>query len=323
MIETNISRIIRKYLSNRFSAETEERVQRWIIRKEKSEEKKQASLDYWDSLEQYSDGQTLSALERVNKRIGYSQKQTVEISFYKRLSRIAAVLIPLFLIAGGYLYYQSTKNNLIEISVAYEEEKHLFLPDSSEIWINAGSTVRFPKEFKEDKRIVELDGEAYFSIRRNESNPFIVNTNNLSVKVLGTQFNIKAYANEERITTTLISGKVEIRANNISQILKSNEQLTFNRSTLAMEIVNVNSDEINSWISGQLVFNDSSLKEILLSLERRFDMSITNNTAIPASKLYTVKFLRNETLEEILNILQEVVGFNYVKQENNIILNKK
>ncbi|MDR1200119.1 MAG: DUF4974 domain-containing protein [Tannerellaceae bacterium] len=319
MMKTNVSRIISKYLSGRFSSETEERVQRWLIRKEKSEEKNQASLAYWDSLKPYSDGQTLAALERVNKRIGYSRQQTIG----KRLRRIAAVLIPLFLMAGGYLYYQSTKNNLIEIAVAYEEEKHLFLPDSSEIWINAGSTVRYPEEFKGGKRIVELDGEAYFSVRRNESEPFIVNTNNLSVKVLGTQFNIKAYADEERITTTLTSGKVEVRANNTSQILMPDEQLTFNRNTLAMEITNVNADGVNSWISGQFVFNDASLKEILLSLERRFNMSITNNTAIPASKLYTVRFLRNETLEEILNILQEVVGFNYVKQENNIILNKK
>jgi ferric-dicitrate binding protein FerR (iron transport regulator) len=319
MMKTNVSRIISKYLSGRFSSETEERVQRWLIGKEKSEEKNQASLAYWDSLEPYSDEQTSSALERVNKRIGYSQQQTVG----KRLRRVAAVLIPLFLMAGGYLYYQSTKNNLIEIAVAYEEEKHLFLPDSSEIWINAGSTVRYPKEFKGGKRIVELDGEAYFSVRRNESEPFIVNTNNLSVKVLGTQFNIKAYADEERITATLTSGKIEVRANNTSQILMPDEQLTFNKNTLAMEIANVNADEVNSWISGQFVFNDASLKEILLSLERRFNTSITNNTAIPASKLYTVRFLRNETLEEILNILQEVVGFNYVKQENNIILNKK
>lgn len=323
MKKVSISDIIRKYLSGRFSSRTEERVQRWIIRNEKSEEKEQASLSYWDSLEQTSDEQTLSALKRVNQRIGNSQKRTTRVPFYKELSRVAAVLLPLFFIAGGYLYYQSTKNNLIEISVAYGEKKHLFLPDSSEIWINAGSTVKYPKEFKGDTRLIVLNGEAYFSVRRDEAKPFIVNTNNLSVKVLGTQFNIKAYTNEERIITTLASGKVEVRANNNSHILQPNEQLTFNRNTLATETHKVQDNETNYWLSGKLIFCNASLSEIIQTLERHFNITIENNTAISASKLYTVKFLKNESLEEILNIMQDVADINYWEENGKIIITKK
>ncbi|NDW08442.1 FecR family protein [Dysgonomonas sp. 520] len=322
MKKKDVSKIIKKYLSGRFLPETEERVQKWIIKEDNIEEKERASLEYWDELEESENSETYTALNRVNERIGYS-RQAPTIPLYKKIRRIAAVLLPLFILAGGYLYYQSIRSNLIEIKVAYGENKHLFLPDSSEIWLNAGTTIKYPKKFKGDERSIYLDGEAYFSVKRNEQKPFVVQTEKISVKVLGTKFNVKAYVNDEKIITTLTSGKVEVSTNNESHILKPNEQLSYDRSTSSIDIVEVSSDETDSWLSGQLVFNDSSLKDILLALERRFDISITNNTAIPASKLYTVKFLRNETPEEVLNILQEVVGFTYLRQGRNIILTSK
>lgn len=322
MKKKDVSKIIKKYLSGRFLPETEERVQKWIIKGDNIEEKERASLEYWDELEELENSETYTALNRVNERIRYS-RQAPTIPLYKKIRHIAAVLLPLFILAGGYLYYQSTQNNLIEINVAYGENKHLFLPDSSEIWLNAGTTIKYPKEFTGDERNIYLDGEAYFSVKRNEQKPFVVQTEKISVKVLGTRFNLKAYTNDEKIITTLTSGKVEISTNNESHILKPNEQLSYDRNTSSIDIVEVSSDETNSWLSGQLVFNDSSLKDILLALERRFDISIANNTAIPSTKLYTVKFLRNETPEEVLDILQEVVGFSYQKDENGIVLTKK
>ncbi|WP_080903990.1 FecR family protein [Parabacteroides sp. Marseille-P3160] len=318
-----ISDIIKRYLSARFSSKTEEKVQQWLIKDENREEKESASLEYWDSLEESSNSEIYSALDRVNQRIGYTQKQTIKVPLYKRLSRVAAVLIPLLIIAGGYFYYQSTQSDIIEIKVAYGEEKHLFLPDSSEIWINSGSIVKYPKEFSENQRLVQLSGEAYFSVRRDESKPFIVKTENLSVNVLGTKFNVKAYSNEERIITTLTSGKVEIILEKQSQILKPNEQLTYNKVTATTNIKEISPKETNVWLTGQLIFNNSSLSEILQTLERRFNISITNNTEIPITKQYTVKFLKNENLEEILDILHDVVGFNYQIDGNQIVLIEK
>lgn len=208
MNKNMITRILRKYLSGRFSSDTEERVQKWIIKDKDIEEKEKASLEYWNELEAKTDPDTELVLDRVNQRIGY--KEIVHRPFYQKLTRIAAVLIPLFMMAGGYLYYTSTQNKWIEISVAYGDKKHFLLPDSSEIWLNAGTVVKYPKEFSKVQRLVHLDGEAYFSIRKNTSKPFIVETSQLSVKVLGTKFNVKAYADDKLVTTTLTSGKVEV-----------------------------------------------------------------------------------------------------------------
>lgn len=187
-----IARILRKYLSGRFSSDTEERVQKWIIKDKDIEEKEKASLEYWNALEAKADPDTELVLYRVNQRIDY--KGIVHRPFRQKLARIAAVLIPLFMMTGGYLYYTSTQNKWIEISVAYGDKKHFLLPDSSEIWLNAGTVVKYPKEFSKAQRLVHLDGEAYFSVRKDAGKPFIVETSRLSVKVLGTKFNVKAYA---------------------------------------------------------------------------------------------------------------------------------
>ncbi len=316
--DTRIFKILRLYLKNRFSSKTEEKVQRWIIREEHSPEKEKASLEYWNELPVTEDSGTYAALERVNRRIGYPAKQT-KAPIYIQISRVAAVLIPLLLMGGGYLFYIQ-QNEMTEVSVAYGDTRHVLLPDSSEIWIHAGTHIRYPKNFASSERIVQLDGEAYFSVKKNKTRPFIVQTQELSVKVLGTRFNVKAYAGDEKITTTLTSGKVEISTHNHSRVLQPNEQLTYDCSTSAIEVVKVPAEETNSWLSGQLLFNNSSLTEIIHTLERHFGVSITDQTAIPASKLYTVKFMKDETLDEVLHVLEDVVGFSYQRDETDILL---
>lgn len=321
MEKNNLAIIIKRFLSGRFPKKTEERVQRWIIADKYTKEKEAASLEYWNELNTEINSDTYTALKRVNQRIGYTESQTAYIPFHQKLLRIAAVLIPLFIMASGYLYY--TQNKLIEISVAYGETRHLFLPDSSEIWINSGSSIKYPKVFADDQRQIYLEGEAYFSVTKNPAKPFIVKTDPLSVKVLGTKFNVKAYPGDENVTTTLTSGKVEVFTQlQESQILRPNERLIYNINTSAMNTEQVLPAETNAWLAGQILFINSSFNEIKQILERHFDVTIDDKTTIPASRSYTVKFLKGETLIEILDVLKDVVGFTYRQQGEKIVLSK-
>jgi len=316
-MKEKISEIVKKYLSGRFSPATEEKIQRWIIKDENREEKEQASLDYWNELNIKPDAKVDAALKQVNRKIGFSQKQNY---WY----RVAAVLIPLFILAGGYLYYQSTRNILIEIVVAYGEEKHLVLPDSSEMWMNAGTTVKYPAKFDKSQRTVYLSGEAYFSVKKDAGKPFIVQTKDLSVKVLGTKFNVKAYPDESKITTTLTTGKIEVNTtlSKESLILNPNEQLVFDNQTSKINIETIPSDEMTAWVSGEIIFANASFKDILQTMERRFDVAFETTTALPDGN-YTVKFLKNDSLEHIMNILKEIVGdFSYKRTNNTIIISK-
>lgn len=319
MEHTIIYRIIQKYLSGRFSSETEKKVQKWMINGKDTEKKEQASLVYWNTLEQRHGAESHEALARVNRRINYSR--TRQFAFYKRIARVAAILVPLLLLAGGYLYYSSITNRLIEVSVAYGEKKHLLLPDSTEIWLNAGTTFKYPQTFTGEERLVYLDGEAYFSVKKDASKPFVVNTSQISVKVLGTRFNVKAYPGEERITTTLTSGKVEVNIpSHLPKILRPNEQLIYNRKTSHISIAEIPAADTDSWVTGKLIFTNASLTEIQQTLERLYNVTISNRTSLAGNARYTIRFLQNEDLEQIMNVLRDIIGFDYKKNGTHIEL---
>lgn len=319
-METNhIARIIRKYLSERFSKETEERVQRWIVNDNHQKEKEAASFDYWNELDVKPDADTYAALKRVNQRIGYKPTIRRSFSFPAKTIRMAALCLLLLIPAGGYLLYTSTKP--IEVFAAYGEEKHLLLPDRSEVWLNAGTTLRYPRKFSKENRVIYLDGEAYFSVEKDESRPFIVETEMLTVKVLGTQFNIKAYSGEEKAVTTLKSGKVEVHTPAGSpQTLVPNDQLILHTGSSAVEVVKVAPAETDSWRRGELIFVNASFREICQTLEKRFKVTITDRTEDAYTQLYTVKFLKEESLEEIITVLQELIGFTCHRQGNQLII---
>ena len=306
MKKSNISKIIKMFLSARFPSETEEKVQKWIIKDQNQQAKAKVSL------------------ERVNLRTGYNKEHLTNVASYQKFARVAAVIVPLFLLAGGMFYYLSPRNEMIEVSVAYGEQKRLILPDSSEVWLNAGSSILYPETFAKDKRQVILNGEAYFSVKKDTASPFIVETSQLSVKVLGTRFNVKAYPNDEKITTTLTSGKVEVSVRSQPpHILKPDEQLTYDKKSSDIHISVIDTNDTNCWMAGKLVFTNASAGEIFRTLERHYNTTIDNTAIIPASKRYTVKFLKDESLNEILNILKDIIGFDYQQYEKKIVLTRQ
>ena len=343
MEQNKVTKIIRLFLSARFPHDMETRVQKWIINNDKLEEKEKASFDYWNEMDSEADASTYSALKRVNRKIGNGRIEPnnlikrphhFRLSHYNRIvTRIAAVLILACLISGGYLYYHnSIENKLIKVSTAYGETKHLLLPDSSEIWLNAGTTIQYEKDLgnirHQQQRIIHLNGEAYFSVRRNGKSPFIVQTQQLSVKVLGTKFNVKAYPDDTRTITTLTSGKVEVSVTGTDEdkkrwILNPNQQITYDNNGSSVELTEIDSEDMHAWMKGHLFFIHSSFDEIMKTIERRFNVAVNSRIDIPESKQYTVKFLRNENLDEILNVLGEVVGFNYRREGDKVLLDKK
>jgi ferric-dicitrate binding protein FerR (iron transport regulator) len=234
--------------------------------------------------------------------------------------RVAAVLIPALLLIGGGLYFMQ-KEDMVRVVAQRGEIKHIILPDNSEVWLNAGSSIQYPEKFPTGKRTVTMDGEAYFSVQKDEAKPFIVNTDRLSVKVLGTTFNIKAYTNDYRTIATLSSGKIEVQTHtHPAQILEPNEQLVYNHQTDGIQVQKVPGDEASSWKSGALIFTDATIDEIWRALERRFDLTITADKSIgKAGEVYTIKFIRDDTIDQIMNVLKDVVGdFSWQKQGNNI-----
>ncbi|MCG6188100.1 FecR family protein [Maribellus maritimus] len=323
---TDATEMLRLYLRDRYALETEEKVQQWLAKNPVTEEMEQASKEYWDSLSIGKDATTFEALKRVNTKIGIQlpKTKTVRLKFF---SRVAAIFILLVGISGVWLYLQHyNRATMIEISAAYGETKQIALPDQTEVWLNAGSSLKYPSEFSQKVRSVRLTGEAFFSVTKNQSKPFVVETKNLAVKVLGTKFNLKAYPDEHQTVATLQEGKIEVQTAKLQkQQLVPNEQLVYNNETSTLKMAKINPEDIPDWKSGNLIFSESTLGEILQTLERCFNISFDTDKSIDlSSEHYTIKFEREETPTQILQVLADMAGdFSYSVKNEQIILKNK
>lgn len=318
--------LLRLYLRERYSFETEEKVQEWLTINPVTEELEQASKEYWNLISAGKDTNTFDALKRVNEKIGIHLENGKTI-WLKVFLRVAAIFILLIGISGLWFYLQQPNHpTMVEISVAYGETKKVTLPDQTEVWLNAGSSLKYPSKFNQKIRSVSLTGEAFFSVAKNQSKPFVVETKNLAVKVLGTKFNIKAYPDEHQTVATLQEGKIEIQTETRQkQKLAPNEQLVYKRETSTLNVVKINPEDIPDWKSGNLLFSEATLGEILQTLERRFNISFEIDKSIDLStEHYTIKFEREETPEQIVQVLADVSGdFSYSAKNGLITLKKK
>lgn len=160
-----------------------------------------------------------------------------------------------------------------KVNVPRGGEYQLMLSDGSKVQLNSMSSIRFPVQFAQDCRLVELGGEAYFEVSKT-GQPFIVQTKGMKIEVLGTTFNISAYANEE-YQTTLVSGSVKVQTENGSnRILKPSEQACITPGSNQINVRNVDTAFYTSWIHGKINFKDQRLDDIMKTLARWYDMDV-------------------------------------------------
>lgn len=320
--KTRIRRIMSYFLPNRFTHRTEEEVQRWIIEDTHAETKKEASRDFWNTLDMETDDESYRALQRFKTERNLPQGTTKPRKLFT-IRRIAAILIVLVISSAGLYYYNHTRPKPLEYTVARGETQTVTLPDGTQVWINSASTIRYTDAPDASQRTVHLDGEAYFSVQPNPAKPFIVSTANLSVKVLGTRFNIKAYADEPFATAILDKGRIEVNTpGNQSYHLQPQEQLRYNIAADETTISTLTDSDATDWINGTLAFTNATLQEILNTIERKFNVTIDPGNIIHDKQQdITVKFINNDNLDDVMDILTELLGgITYHKQGNTIQL---
>jgi len=180
---------------------------------------------------------------------------------------------------------------------------NLELPDGTRIWLNAGSSISYPVKFTGTERQVEMTGEAYFEVTRNEKMPFRVKINgNTSVEVLGTHFNINAYPDENGVRTTLLEGKVVIR-NKI--LLPGQQALTVNTVPSAVSVHETDTTQAVAWKNGFFNFNNTDLEEILRQLARWYNLEVVYERKLPERR-FGGEIQRNLPLSGILAILEKM-----------------
>ena len=219
-------------------------------------------------------------------------------------------------LANGQLLYRKINELLPEVvyntlTTPRGGQYTIILPDGSQVWLNAASSIRYPTFFSDSERRVELTGEAYFEIAHNAKKPFKVTSNGLEVKVLGTHFNINSYKEEKSINTTLIEGSIIVSKGDANVILKSGDQAQIGNSDKITVIDNVNVDNILAWKNGYFSFDKSDLKLIGRQISRWYDVDISFEGESP-KRVFSGKINRNSNISDVLKILNECkVNFRF------------
>ncbi len=177
------------------------------------------------------------------------------------------------------------------------------LPDGSKVWLNASSSLRFPTAFVGKKREVELTGEAYFEVAKNKEMPFYVNVKGMQVEVLGTHFNVNAYADDNSIKTSLLEGSVKISRDGASDFLKPGQQAVLRKSDSNIEIKPANMDEVMAWKNGLFQFSGANITTIMKEIGRWYDVDIVFDGPVPV-RTFEGKISRDAELSEVLKILE-------------------
>ncbi|CAN5255297.1 FecR domain-containing protein [soil metagenome] len=177
------------------------------------------------------------------------------------------------------------------------------LADGSKVWLNAASSLHFPSSFKERERIVSLTGEAYFEVAKNTGKPFKVNVGKMTVRVLGTHFNIHAYEDEGVIRTSLLEGSVQVTRGTGAGILKERQQAVITDENDRVNISKANLEEVMAWKNGLFQFDGANIKSIMLNIGRWYNVDI-RFAGKPAERRFEGKIRRDAQLAEVLRILE-------------------
>lgn len=183
------------------------------------------------------------------------------------------------------------------ISTPIGGQYQLILPDGSKVWLNAGSSLRYPTFFAGPERSVELAGEAYFEVAPNKKMPFLVKSENQTVRVLGTHFNVNAYADEPSVKTTLLEGSVQVNA----QRLVPGQQAVLTEKWISVREIDAEAEI--AWKNGEFVFNGEDLQTIMRMVARWYNIEVVYENP-PGDLRYGGEVSRSKNLSDILKMLE-------------------
>lgn len=250
------------------------------------------------------------------------------VHLFKNVANYAAVI----LLSVGITYFVTRRFLLSEeFTATYEEfstpagqRAMLKLHDGTIVWLNACSSLRYPNRFAEEERKVELKGEAYFEVKKSKEQPFVVETSQADIKVMGTTFNVFAYPDKAEFNTSLIDGSVKVYTKdneNNALVLQPHECAFFTSKGLEKKYYEEN--DFLLWKEGIYAFSDLPFSAIAKKLELYYDVTLIINNNNLKSYKYTGKFRQRDGVESVLRTLQKVYPFTYIKddEKNCITLN--
>lgn len=196
----------------------------------------------------------------------------------------------------------------------------LTLSDGTMIYLNSESTLSFPVKFQGKERKVYLTGEAYFKVAKNTEHPFVVIAGELEVLVTGTTFGVRAYKDEKDIQTTLESGQVTVKVEGKSVKLVPNKQVLFNKSTMGLEVRDVDVDLYLAWADGRLVYDNCPLEKILTDLGRWYNIDVFYSRDELRSYQFSLNMKKHEEFTQVLELIGKTGEVQFEIKDNTVIV---
>ena len=230
-----------------------------------------------------------------------------KLSFLHYWQQIAAILLLPLLIVSAYLYLKPASQiaeTYQELFTPYGTWSVVNLPDGSKVWLNAGSSLKYPTQFNDKQRVVSMQGEAYFEVESDKEHPFIVKTKELTVEATGTAFNVNAYTSDNVTAVTLVKGKVAVTLDKKKTIsLSPGEKIDYNLATALYNVNKTNTYKWCSWKDGVLIFRDDPLEYVFKRLGQTYNVEFILKDAELGKYSYKATF-EGESLNEILRLLE-------------------
>ena len=323
-----------KYLAGELSDAEREELFAWVNASEVNKAAFDEMQELWAlsaDVEEDFEADVSVAWDKVAKRTIAKEAKIVRYPWSKQLLRIAAVI---FVVVGAYWVLENWTQTAPDIiyQTAANEKTQITLPDGSQVWLNENTKIAYAEKF--DPRVVKLEGEAFFDVQHlDENQPFEISSGDTKTTVLGTSFNVRAYPEEQRVEVTVETGKVafekvEVKEANKKEkpkeeategtkkvVLNAGDSGLFDKVERSINKKVVKNENANAWRTGQLLFENTELRDVKEALERYFDIKINASDEKILNCHHTGVYQKPE-LEQIIEVLKFSLGIEVEKNEN-------
>lgn len=235
-------------------------------------------------------------------------------------------------IANGTLVYDvsgSADNNTSVITPEFNTittprggQYQVVLADGTRIWLNAASSLKFPQAFTGKERLVELTGEAYFEVAKNKNHPFVVQANGTRVQVLGTHFNVNAYTDNDKLTTTLLEGSVQMSSNNATVMLQPGQQGVAMIGGATIKVGPADIQQVMAWKNGFFIFRDLNITEVMKQVARWYDIDVEYQDEDVKINEFGGTISKYKNINELLDVMVLTRSIHYKIEGRRVIIMK-
>ncbi len=313
--------IISKYLNHRANAEELKRLNEWA---DANPENRKMLRDLKNSFVLSALSDETSETRRPDAGV---QAPTTPLrphgrrkSWLKYAAVIAGIVIAENVIRIGFEEWNGPQMHYLSVNEG--ERATVVLADGTTVWLNSNSSISYPEKFSRRKREIELSGEAFFKVSKAKFHPFIVKTSEIDVRVVGTEFNVRAYPEDSQIDVQVVEGKVKVYPSDEDEnalFLTANEMFTYDQQEKRMSRDSFDSESGN-WRDGRYSFKNRKLREIASQLERIYAVDILITDQEVADQVYYGEINMNDPIEKILEVISLNKAFRYEIDNRNIII---